>query len=368
MSLQRDAKTLSLNSIASLRRAMSAFNSYDDDGRTTSVLLHLQHSAEMLLKAVLCQNRVRVFDKDTSRSLGFEKCLGICQAHHDLKESEAGIFRAVDALRDAAQHWIIVVSEDLLYMNTRAIITAYDAYLKRSLDLDVSSHIPPRVLPVSTKPPGDFDFLVDREYKLIAELLQPGKRQRDEARARVRSLLAMEAIVTEKVEVSERDIDRIEKAIKDGKEFNEVFPRLNTVGTATTGEGTTFTVHFSKKEGAPVKYIKGDDPEGHAAVREVDLRKKFHMLPSDLAKKLGLTEPKSKALRQHLNIDSDPDCHWVFEFGKSKHGCFSDNARNKMKAALDGGLDMNSVWEENRPGKRKAIVAAVAAVGEIPGT
>lgn len=86
-------------------------------------------------------------------------------------------------------------------------------------------------------PSGDFEFLVDREYRLVAELLEPGRRQRNEARARKRSLLAMEAIAVDEVGVSERDIDRIEKAVRAGQEIQEVFPRLSTVGSRTDGEG-----------------------------------------------------------------------------------------------------------------------------------
>ena len=353
MALIRDARTLSLKAICSLRIAMTTFNSYDEDGRVTSVLLHLQHAGEMLLKAVLCQKKAKVFDKDTGKSIGFEKCLRLCQSSHGLTESEAGVFRAVDKLRDAAQHWFIYVSEDLLYMHTRAMVTAFDAYLKRALDMDLHSHIPPRVLPVSTKPPGDFDFLVDREYKLIAELLAPGRRQRDEARARIRSMLAMEAIVQDGVEISEKDINRIEKAVKDGKTFEEVFPRLNTIGTETEGEGPSITVHFTKKQGAPVQFVAGDDPAGAAAVREVDLRKKFHMRASDLAKALKLKEPRSLALRRHLEVDGDNGCCHVFEFGKTKIPCFSDNARNRMKEAMDGGLTWMRSGRTTAPARRR---------------
>jgi hypothetical protein len=57
--------------------------------------------------------------------------------------------------------------------------------------------------------------------RLIGELLKPGKRQRDEARARIRALLAMEALVTDEVEISEKDIDRIEKGVKAGKKMVE---------------------------------------------------------------------------------------------------------------------------------------------------
>jgi hypothetical protein len=62
------------------------------------------------------------------------------------------------------------------------------------------------------------------------------------------------------------------------------FPRLIIVSTTISGDGVTLKVHFSRKEGAPVRYIGGDDPTEAAAVREVDLRKKFHMRASDLAR------------------------------------------------------------------------------------
>jgi hypothetical protein len=327
---------------------MATFNSYHDDGRITSVLLHLQHAAEMLLKAVLVQKRVSVFDTASRTSLGFEKCLRLCQSTFGLTPEEAGVFRAIDALRDAAQHWYVYVSEDLLYLHVRATVTAFDAYLQRHLETDLASNIPARVLPVSTKPPGDFDFLVDREYTLIAELLAPGRRRRDEARARIRALLAMEALVHEDIAISEHDINRIERAVKEGKKFEAVFPRLNSIDSETAGEGTTITVHFSKKAGAPVRFFTGDDPEGAAAVREIDLQKKFHMRAKDLASFLGITEPRSLALRRHLEIDADPACARVFEFGRTRIPCFSDNARTKMKAAIDGGVDMEAVWRAYR--------------------
>jgi hypothetical protein len=63
MNLRQDARHLKAKSISSMRSAMAAFNSPDDDGRVTRVLLHLQHAFEMLLKAALVQDRMQVFDK-----------------------------------------------------------------------------------------------------------------------------------------------------------------------------------------------------------------------------------------------------------------------------------------------------------------
>ncbi|MBY8973062.1 hypothetical protein J1G33_21970 [Pseudomonas sp. P867] len=347
MKLLRDARTLKIKAVSSLRIGMQSFNSFDDDGRITTVLLHLQHACEMLLKAVLVQNKAKVFDKVTGRSISFDKSLGLCIAHYGLTQEEAGVMRAVDSLRDAAQHWSVVVAEDLLYLNTRALITAFDAYLLRALEISLIDHIPARVLPVSTMPPGDFEFLVDREYNLIRDLLEPGRRQRDEARGRIRSMLAMESIAVEEVEVSERDIDRVEKAVRGGQGINEVFPRLSMVGTRTDGEGVNLVVHFTKKVGAPVRYIGGDDPAEAAAVRELDLQKKFHLGAADLAKKVGLSQPKAKALRAHLGIDEDLKCRNVFEFGSTRIPQFSDNAFTLMRDAL-ANLDIEEIWRARK--------------------
>jgi hypothetical protein len=83
-----------------MRTAMTAFNSPYNDGRCKSVLLHLQHSFEMLLKAALAQAVKPVFDKRTGRSLSFEQSVRQSQQLGGLKleDEEAGTLRAVDAV------------------------------------------------------------------------------------------------------------------------------------------------------------------------------------------------------------------------------------------------------------------------------
>jgi hypothetical protein len=94
--------------------------------------------------------------------------------------------------------------------------------------------------------------------------------------------------------------------------------------------------------------VGGDDPAASAAVREIDLRKKFHMQRTELAAKIGLSAPKAKVLRAHLGVDDDASCCHVFEFGAQKIPCFSDNALRRMKEALPD-LDMSELWA-NRNG------------------
>lgn len=335
MKLRREARTLKDKSLSSLRRAVTAFNACEDDGRTTTVLLHMQHAAEMLLKAVLVQRKVRVFDPGKHTSIGFEKCLQLAMQHAKLKAEEAGLLRAIDAFRDAEQHWMIVIPEDVLFLHARGFITIFDDILKRVLGDALAEHLPGRVLPVSTHPPVGFDVLVDREYNQVRELLRPGKRQRDEARGRIRTLLAMESHAADAVDMSEADINRVEKAVRSGKERTDVFPRLAGLGVQVSGEGPLVTVRFTKGlDGAPVRFIAADDPTEAAAVREVDLQRRFHLSATQLAARLQLSQHQSHRLRKQLGIDSDPQCRHEFAFGRSKHPRFSDTALKRMREAM----------------------------------
>ncbi len=118
-------------------------------------------------------------------------------------------------------------------------------------------------------------------------------------------------------------------------------------------------VRFSKREGAPVRFIAADDPREAAALREVDLQRKYHIPPQQLADRVGLSTAKAAALRRHLGIADDDDryCH-VFDFGSQKPRRYSDNALREMKDALDTGLDMDEVWR--RHGRRQRSTRASA--------
>jgi hypothetical protein len=300
MKLRREARNLKSKALCSLRRAVAAFNSCDDDGRVTCVLLHMQHAAEMLLKAILVQHRIRVFDPKKQTSFGFEKCINLAIECAKLTPPEAGLLQAIDALRDAEQHWMIVVPEDILFLHARGFVTTFDDLLKRVLEDALAEHLPGRVLPMCTQPPVAFDILVDREYGAIRELLEPGRRQRDAVRGRIRMMLAIDSHVAEHAQISEADINRVERAIREGKARTEVFPRLGVLDTELSGEGPTITVRWTKKtgEGAPVRFVAADDPTEAAAVREVDLQKRFHISATTLASRLGLNTRQAHALRQ----------------------------------------------------------------------
>ncbi len=352
--LRASARILKRKAVSSFKRSVSAFNSVDEDGRVTTVLLHAQHAFEMLLKAALNQKRVNVFDKSTGRSIGFEQAIRQAVQTTGIKliEEEAGTLRTIDALRDDEQHWYNDVDEALLYIHLRAAVTLFDDLLQRVFGEHLADHLPRRVLPVSTEPPQDFQVLVDAEYSKVRELLKPGRRAGAEARARIRTLLAMEAHTEPDTKVSDKDVTRVETGIREGKERTQVFPRLGKVGASVNGEGLDVQVRFVKHENAlPVKFTNDEEVDA-AAIRTVDQQKKYHRSAFELADALGVSRPRATALRNHLGIDKDPNLCHTFTFASQKHVRFSDQAFVKMKAAKET-LDMDVIWTVHSPNKKK---------------
>ncbi|MBG0830031.1 hypothetical protein HS041_19875 [Planomonospora sp. ID67723] len=294
MKLKQETRVLEGKALSSFRQALTAFNSPEEDGRATRVLLCLQHSFEMLLKATLVQRRgaSHVFDSKLGRSIGFDKCLN--PASNDSKirltTGEAGTLRAIDTMRDDEQHWYNIVPEQVLYLHARAAVTIFDDLLARVFSDRLADHLPVRVLPLSTEPPQDLQLLIDREYSQIQKLLTPGRRVGHDAKARIRTLLALEAHVDPDVRVSDKDVTRVEKAIKTGSQRTQIFPKLSNLGTAIEDTGITVSARISKAEYClPVRLVTGDEATEAAAIREFDLQKRYPHSAADLAKKLDIT-------------------------------------------------------------------------------
>lgn len=334
--------------MASLRAVAVTFNGMSDDGRTCQVLRDLQHAFEMLLKAALVQKRVPVFDKKVGIAIGFEKCVNLATKHLKVSEDEAGTLRAVDALRDEEQHWMGALPEGLLYLHVRAGFTLFDDLLQRVFDERLTDHLPHRVLPISVEPPRDIQLLIDDEYTQIKQLLAPGRRRTAEANVRIRSLLAMESHLAAGVVVSTKDVAQVHKQIKAGKSRNEVFPKLEKLGSDVDGEGLSLSVRFSKTQGAPVRFVASDEDVPAAALREIDRQQRFHWTTAELAARCGLTAPRCLALRRSLGIEDDPTMVHEFIFGSQHHRRYSDKADKLLREHVNI-VDMDAVWRDHGP-------------------
>jgi hypothetical protein len=361
-----NVRELKRKSLSSLRTSVTAFNSLDNDGRTTAVLLNLQHAFEMLLKASLDSAKVTVFDKRSEKSISFEAAIRKCQETPGIKVSDgdAGTMRVIDAWRDAEQHWYATVDEGLLYLHVRAAITLYDELLHKVFGERLGDHLPTRVLPISSEPPQDFQLLVDREYSRIAELLHPKRRGRGEAHSRIRALLAMESHTDpDAAEIREVDVRRVERGVRSGKPRTQVFPKLSTVGSSVTGDGLTVEVKLVKTNGLPMTYVPAGSGVEPAAIRLVDLEKKFYMGAYDLADNADIKRTTATAVRRHFNLDANDDVYsHRFVFGSQSLLRYSDNALRKMKEAKEA-LNIDHLWAAHRPAPKGKVLAACAQPG-----
>lgn len=317
---------------------MRSFNDPDDDGRATTVLLQLQHAFEMLLKAGLEQRRVSVINASTGKSEGMNRCINLASEHLQLSEDGAGAIRAIDALRDAEQHWFVDIDEGLLYTHMVAGVSLFASLLVRTFDGEqLRNHLPARVLPIATEPPRDVQFFIDRQFEAIQRLLAPNSRRQTEARAHIRTLLAMEAHVDEDGDLSERDVRRVVADVRGWQDATGDFPRLTNVSTDAQGDALELRVRFVRndEDAIPVRYV-GEEFDGEVSgIRERDLQKRYRWSRSDLNTRFRVGTQKGKALRDRAGVDADERYVHEFTFGKTRHHRYSDDALKEMERTLD---------------------------------
>lgn len=356
---RKETRRFKHRAINSVMLAIEMFNRPYDVGRPESVLILLQHSFEMLLKAAIYEKRGAICETRADVTYGFDKCLGIARSDLNIiNEDEAKALSILDDLRDCATHHLIDLTEQALYVHTQAAVSLFDQVLYSFFSERLADHIPTRVLPVSTSPPQDMLTFINSEFEQIQKLLYPGKRRMAEARGRLRHLMVMEANITrDGGQPTIREIDRVAHRVKHGDSWQEIFPGVASLRLDTQGHGLTVSMRFTRQpEAAPVRVVREYEPgfEEAAIVREVNLLDRYSMNVTQLAENLGLTRPKALALIHYLEIQKAPDCYKEFRISRAAYGIikrYSPEALCKLNEALPK-VDMNIVWEQCGPRAR----------------
>lgn len=319
----------------------------------------------MLLKAALVQDgRCKVFGKD-GKSIGMDKCLNCAAEYLKSPVAERGTFRAIDAMRDAEQHWYATFDEEMLFLEVRAFVTAFDDILGRVFCEKLGDHLPQRVLPVSTQPPPkDIAVFFDSQFSQVKDLLKPGRRRRVEARGRIRTLLAMQAHVAENVLVTEKDVYRAEAGLRSGKPWQDLFPGLSSMATTVSGEGPALVVRISKSDDLPaIRIVKEGEPgtDDASIVKEYDVWDRFPFRYKQIAQILGLSSyVQASALAKDLGLQNDPAMFRSKKSGSQTVYGYSQSALDKMKQAVKDGIDIKEVFRRQygasgRTGLKKAM-------------
>lgn len=353
--MKREAKLLLQKAVDSLILAIELFNRPHDRGRVSSTLILLDHSFEMLMKAAILHRGGRIREKHAKETIGFDACVRRSLSDGKIKyltDEQALVLQTINGLRDAAQHHLLDISEGQLYVHMQSGVTLFRDLLKSVFNEDLARHLPSRVFPVSTSPPTDLATLFDSEVEEIKKLLQPGRRRRVEALARLRPLAILDAAIRgEKGQPSDSDLRRIGIEVTHGKAWADVFPGAAAVEIVADGTGPSLSLRLSKKEGIPIQLVPEGTPGASVvAVKRVDELGFYSLGAKQLAEKVGLTTPKLVAVVDYLGLRGDKECYKEIQIGKAVFKRYSPKAIDVIKQALER-ESADEIWAKRKRGR-----------------
>ena len=349
--MKREVAELRTRAIDSLVLGIELFNRPYERGRAEAVLILLHHAFEMLLKAIIKDRTGIVHAEGEKHTYGFDKCLDVMQNALDMiSVDERMALAMLNSLRDTSVHYFQVMSEDLLYIQAQAATTLFDAVLHRGFGASLADCIPSRVLPVSAKPPKDVQLLIGNELQQIDELLVKGSRKGAIAAARLRPLLTItNASRTDSERVSERDVREAVRRRRNGEDWTIVLPDVAQLRLDTTGEGTVLHLRIKKDAAMGVRIANDGEPvSGFLVKQEINIWDKYNLGRDDIAKKLGLSGPRTGAVIVELGIQKDPECFKILRRKKSEFKGYSKKALDSIRQALASGFDVEKAWHSHR--------------------
>ena len=353
--MRKEVRQLREKALGGLVLAIEHFNRPWDRGRTEAVLILLDHAFEMLLKAAIRHRQGAIRKPREKQTIGFGACVRKALTDAKLKflsEEQALTLQAINGLRDAAQHYLVDVSEHQLYFYAQAGVTLFRDIHDEVFDENLVLELPERVLPISTTAPKDLSALFDKEVDEIKALLAPGTRRKMDAIAKVRSLAVLESAVNGDYEQpSDNELKKVCQRLSDGKTWSSVFPGVASINITTEVDGPTLNLRLTKNEGTPVKLLQEDNGAGAVvAVRRVNELDFYSLGAVQLATKVGLTPPKSRAIVDHLKLRKDVDCFKEIKIGKSAYARYSRHAISRIKDAL-AKESIDDIWAAHRAKK-----------------
>jgi hypothetical protein len=346
--MKHEAKFLLEKACDSLVLAIELFNRPHDRGRISGTLIQLDHGFEMLLKAAILHRGGSIRENRAKETIGFDACVRRSLSDGKIKyltEEQALVLQTINGLRDAAQHHLLDISENQLYVHIQSGVTLFKDLLKSVFDQDLSSYLPNRVLPVSSSPPTDLATLFDSEVTEIKKLLRPGRRRRIDALARLRPLAILDSTIRgEKGQPSDSDLRRLGDEVLAGKAWSDVFQGAAAIEISPDGAGPNLSLRLTKKEGIPIQLVAEGTPGASVvAVKRVNELDFYSLGATQLAEMVSLTMPKVVAVVDHFRLRDQPDCYKEIKIGKSVFKRYSPKAVDTIKNALQN-ESADDIW------------------------
>ncbi len=220
----------------------------------------------------------------------------------------------------------------------------------------LSDKVPERVLPITANPPRDLRFLVENDISNVKPLLVKGRRKGFEAKSKIRGLAIMDSTIQGKAnQPMDKDLNQILSKIKNNEHWSSIFPGVAALELDKEGSGIPLHLRFSKsKDAIPVKAVSvsDDDSLPVVGVKRVNELEYYNLGVRKIARKLKISEPKTIAIIEELEIKNDPELYKVFRVDSSEYKRYSKKALEYIKSKLDN-LDINEVWVKYKDKRKK---------------
>lgn len=356
--MKKEVRQLREKAVSALVLSIEHFNRPWDRGRTEAVLIMLDHSFEMLLKAAIRHRRGKIRKPREKQTIGFNACVrkGLTDASLKfLSDEQALTLQTINGQRDATQHYLLDMSEHQLYFYAQAGVTLFRDIHDNVFDEKLVLQLPERVLPISTTAPKDLLALFEKEVDEIRGLLAPRTRKKMEAIARARSLAVLESAVKGDYEQpSDHELRKVCARLSDGEAWSSVFPGVASINITTEFDGATLSIRLTKNEGIPVQILKeGEGVGAVVALRRVNELDFYSLSATKLAKNVGLTPPKSRAVVDHLGLRKDAEYFKEIRIGAVRHSRYSPKAIKQIKQALET-TSIDEIWATYKAKKKAA--------------
>lgn len=355
--MRKEARLLLERSIDSLVLSIERYNCPWDRGRQEVMLLLLDRAFELLLKAAILHKGGRIREPGEKETFGHDKCVRVCLSDHRarcLTNEQALTIQIVNSLRDAAQHYMLEVSEQQLYLYAQAGVTLYGDLLSSVFGVSLRDHVPERVLPVCTTAPQGLHTIVEVEFNQIRSIIGPKSRKMLQARARIRALAVIEASLNGvRSQPGEGELNALLTRVRAGADWTELFPGVASLQLDTdSSNGIPVAVRITKKEGQPVHLVpEGTPGAAIVSVKRVNELDYYSLGLKELAFKTGLNQSRLLALIRYLDLQGSTEYFKVIQVGSQTFKRYSQKALAAIHDALRA-VDMDKIWELHKPSAR----------------
>lgn len=346
--MKKKTKQFLERSINSFLLSIEFFNRPYENGRVEAVFIMLDHSFEMLMKAIIYEKTGKIREKRKKYNYDYKRCINVLKDTLNLiNENQAIIFNVINDLRDSAMHHIISLSEEFFYFYAQAGVTLFNDILSKQFIKPLKDYLPERVLPISTNPPSNIDVFFDKEFSIIKKLILPRKRKRAEAIAKLRPLMILESNINVKDNLTtDYKMNELLSQLKKGKSWKDLFPGIITLKMDTDGSGLTYSLRLTKKEGLPVRLLQeGEDKSKAIVIKEINMLDRYSLGSTKVAKELGITCPKVLALVEFLDVQKNDEYFKEFIIGKTRFKRYCPKVVTYLQKRIKE-VDMNNVWKE----------------------